>query len=51
LLHQAGKSPHVIDQIHHADFDFSASHTNGAQKLTTLLYHGAKGMLNPRSVV
>ena len=33
-----------IDQIHHADFDFSVSHANGAQKLTTLLYPGTKGI-------
>jgi hypothetical protein len=35
LLHQSGKSTHVTDQIHQADFDFGVSHTNGAQKLTT----------------
>jgi len=37
--------------MRNTDFDFSASHTNGAQKLTTLLYHGAKGILNPCAVV
>ena len=34
FLHQTRRSPHIIDQIHHPDFDFGASHTNGAQQLS-----------------